>query len=278
MQKGVVILALIVSLAGCSCADRRSRGALAAREAYDTKASVAHQEFASRPLTSRLCAESKGILSSDNLALLAAVTAGSLAVGRLVDEPVADYFEDHKPARGLEAVGDVAGYALPVGLIACTAIRGISGDEEMARLSKALTEAGVLTLLYGETLVTAFGRERPRGDKGPHHYEPFGYPGNRAFPMIHPSIVNAQLKVLSRFYPENKLFGIGRYLIAGSIAYFRIEKGSHWLSDVPLGIALSEIIGGEVADRYLAGGKKKNWAIRPYLEQGAQGFALSVRF
>jgi len=233
--------------------------------------------FADRNILHRLAAETGAAFGRrENLRAFGLAALGSAALMATADRPVWDCLDDHKPLEALEPAGDAAGYFLPVALVVGTRTwAALTGDEELARAGRAVTDAALLTFLSGEALVTAFGRERPRGDKGPHHFEPFGYPGNRSLPMLHPAVVNSQLRVLSEFYPDSPLFKPWvRYPLTGAIAYLRMEKGAHWASDVLPGFVLSEVIGKEIARLYGKGGKKSAWRLVPR----RRGIALRTTF
>jgi len=260
---GVLITALLAGLScGCSTPDSSRRSA-----SQGSFADLSGTSFHERNMGSRLWQETKEVFSSkDNLKSLGLAAAVSVGLMATVDRPVEDFMEDDKPLEGLEPVGDFMGYAVPVALILGTRAYGeLSDDSELLKTSSALTDAALLTFLYGEGLVTAFGRERPRGGKGNTHFEPFGQPGNRSFPMIHPAVMNSQFKVLSELYPDNTLFKpCVRYPIVGMVAYLRVEKGSHWVSDILPGIVLSEVVGKEVARLYSGKKGNKSWSVVPF--------------
>jgi len=217
-------------------------------------------------LPRRLAQESKAVFGDkQNLMALGLATAASVGVWATLDRPIEDALDDNKPLRSVEPLGDFAGYALPVALVVGTrAYAGLAGDEEALKAGKAATDAALLAFVYGEAVVSAVGRERPRGDRGPSHFEPFAHPGNRSFPMLHPAVLNAQLKALSMLYPDNKILKpYVRYPVTGLIAYLRKEKGSHWASAVLPGFVLSEIIGREVGLLYRGEPGHRSWSIVP---------------
>ncbi len=108
-------------------------------------------------------------------------------------------------------------------------------------------------------------------------------PAYDAFPSGHICTSMAAFIVISENYPEIKWLEPASFVLAGFIGFGMANKGIHWYSDYPLGIALGYIFGKIVAHPvYLikptTGEKKETLGIMPYFNGISKGLSFSYCF
>ncbi len=108
-------------------------------------------------------------------------------------------------------------------------------------------------------------------------------PAYDAFPSGHIATSMAAFIVISENYPEIKWLEPASFVLAGFIGFGMANKGIHWYSDYPLGIALGYIFGKIVAHpSYLVKSNNKNekqsLSFLPYFINGSKGMSFCYQF
>lgn len=86
---------------------------------------------------------------------------------------------------------------------------------------------------------------------------------HRPLKALRPAIMNSQLKALSIGYPEHPMLRPHvRLPLVGLVGFLRMEKGSHWASDLLPGVLLGEVIGTEVGRLYWGNDGTEGWSPR----------------
>jgi membrane-associated phospholipid phosphatase len=113
---------------------------------------------------------------------------------------------------------------------------GILGDSDGYHETRSLLEAGAFSVVSGEALKFATGRERPNVTTSPNQWGQ----GGSAFPSVHTSAAFAIGTVFAESGNDEyrwvrRIVGYG---IASGTAYIRLRDNVHWLSDTVAGAAL----------------------------------------
>jgi len=180
-------------------------------------------------------------LSSRRLLPLIATTGLLLALDETTTDPWFDeHFDDRGRARSLaNATNDLGGWQ---GIAAMGGLYALGGrrDKDTAKLAIA---AAIDSTLITSVLKFSLGRERPSEGGERTVFRPFST--HSSMPSGHATAAFAMATVLSHRYPKRKwLF----YALATSVAFARIQRDRHFLSDVFLGGA----VGAYGAQRVLA--------------------------
>jgi hypothetical protein len=155
------------------------------------------------------------------------------------------------PAHHLAAVSGLYAYSL------------WSDDVETHELSKSLFSAVAITGVSTTILKAAANTTRPNG-------EPGGWPSG------HTSSSMAVAAVLDEYYGHSA--GIPAYLLAGLVAWERIDDREHDLSDVVFGAALGYVIGRSVAEEHQL--RFGQLSLEPFVDPwtGTSGVAIERRY
>ena len=170
--------------------------------------------------------------------------AGASMLAHTQDEAVQRYFQQNNPLKGSERYGDVLGQgythvAIDLGFYCW----GKLGNNERAlRVSKALMKGLIINALATQGLKYTIRRKRPAGD------------ARNSFPSGHTSNAFLTATVISGMYDWNWKVTIPLYLTASFVGASRLERDSHWLSDVTFGAVLGTVIGLATSNNH----KKKN--------------------
>lgn len=170
--------------------------------------------------------------------------AGASMLAHTQDEAVQRYFQQNHPLKGSERYGDVLGQgythvAIDLGFYCW----GKLGNNERAlRVSKALMKGLIINALATQGLKYTIRRKRPAGD------------ARNSFPSGHTSNAFLTATVISGMYDWNWKVTIPLYLTASFVGASRLERGSHWLSDVTFGAVLGTVIGLATSNNH----KKEN--------------------
>ena len=107
-------------------------------------------------------------------------------------------------------------------------------------------------------------------------------PSYDAYPSGHIGTSVAAFIVISENYPEIKWLEPASFILAGLISFGMVNKGIHWYSDYPLGIALGYVFGKIISHPdYLTKktiNKKESISILPYFNDIGTGLSFSYRF
>ena len=170
--------------------------------------------------------------------------AGASMLAHTQDEAVQRYFQQNHPLKGSERYGDVLGQgythmAIDLGFYCW----GKLGNNERAlRVSKALMKGLIINALATQCLKYTIRRKRPAGDD------------RNSFPSGHTSNAFLTATVISGMYDWNWKVTIPLYLTASFVGASRLERDSHWLSDVTFGAVLGTVIGLATSNNH----KKEN--------------------
>jgi len=144
---------------------------------------------------------------------------------------------------GLPQFGTAAAFAL-VGLIA--------DDDRAVRTASQSVEALLSCSVVVHVIKHVTGRQRPSHatapggiwDVFPNQSKYFKHnPRFDAFPSGHISSTAAILTVIMENYPEVTWLRPASYVVIGLVGMAIANKGMHWFSDFPLGIALGHLFG-----------------------------------
>jgi membrane-associated phospholipid phosphatase len=198
--------------------------------------------------------------------ILLAGGAASLAIRETVDDDVADWTAEN-PNRWGE-INDVIGAVGNPGLhfAAAAALWGTSltwDDPELHSLSGSLMNALVITGASTLALKLIADTDAPND-------EDLGWPSG------HTSSSVTVAAVLDEYY--GPWVGVPAYLVAGAVAWERIDDREHDLSDVIFGAALGYVVGKVVAHNHLA--EQHRPLLVPYVNplDGSPGVGLEIEY
>ncbi len=184
---------------------------------------------------------------------------------RTLDHDIADHLDDRHMISGWETVGDFAGHPTMHVVVAGSMYlyARIRGNRAGMEKSLILLEGLTLTHVSTAMLKLAFNRERPDGHD-------FGFPSG------HVASTFALASMLDEMYGHK--VGYPMYLLGGFVAYARMSKDKHYLSDVTFGAFLGYAIGKAV----FRGNEMRilGMEVEPYIdeEKSASGISLVWRF
>lgn len=202
----------------------------------------------------------------ETVGLLLAGGAASLAVRETLDDDVDDWTAE-SPNRwgdvndGLSVVGNPAHH-----FAAAAALWGTSlafEDPELHSLSGSMMNALVITGASTLLLKLIADSDSPNG-------ESLGWPSGHTASSV------TMAAVLDEYY--GPWVGVPAYLVAGAVAWERIDDREHDLSDVVFGAALGYAVGKVVARNHLA--EQARLPIVPYVNplDGSPGVGLEMRY
>jgi len=172
----------------------------------------------------------KATFTSKQNLLPLAVGGGAAAVTSIWDEDVQEYFADPNRSTTAGDVGAWLGGPVVLGSAAGGAllIGYTSSRHKLRRVGYDLSQALIIGQGLTHALKFTVQRERPNGED------------NWSFPSGHSSGSFAMAVVIAHHYPKAAIPAFG---VAGFVAYSRLVKGKHWLSDTVSGAALGVIVG-----------------------------------
>lgn len=190
----------------------------------------------------------KGLFSRENL-IPVLVGVGATLVAKPFDEDVSDALRDSssgwgdagQAAGGVYVVaGSTAGFLLATPFVK---------NEKYRAFTFSLAQAVLLNnaLAFGLKLVVT----RTRPDES----------GDDSFPSAHASNSFAWATVAARQFGTK--VAIPAYIVAGAIALSRVERGSHWLSDVVAGSAIGYIAGITAVRGTKHFANQRRWTLLP---------------
>jgi membrane-associated phospholipid phosphatase len=167
--------------------------------------------------------------SKQNLLPLVA-GSGATAVSSIWDSDVQEFFADPGKAAVAGDVGQWLGGPLVVGGIAGgTLLIGYKTEHHKLRgFGYDLSQAFIIGQGLTQAMKFAVQRERPNGEN------------NYSFPSGHSSASFAMAVVVSHHFPKAT---VPAYGVAGFVAFSRLVKDKHWLSDTVGGATLGVIVG-----------------------------------
>lgn len=152
---------------------------------------------------------------------------GGIATGVLVEEADQSIQEPFRDGRHLGAADTFfrhlgESYVIDSSALALYGAGKLAGNETLARTGETLIEALLLTEVSTFGLKFAFRRERPNGE-------------NLGFPSGHASRSFAAASVLQTLH--GPAIGVPALLVAGLIAFSRLDENRHNASDIIFGAA-----------------------------------------
>lgn len=207
---------------------------------------------------------------------------GTLAVvgtALVIDHPWRDEMRRHAPNNnGFLTQVERFGSQYSVGVVGGFLVVGaLSGNENTLEtgedsLTASLIASGIIT----PTLKLAFGRARPRANKGVDYFRPFSS-ANASFPSGHTTEAFALASVISCHYEETWV-SYTAYGIAGLVGVARTYHDAHFASDVLAGALIGTVVGNSVVgyNRERRGSGKV--ALLPEFAPGMAGVRLVGNF
>jgi len=210
----------------------RATGLLALSAIVASAQQAAPQAPPARDFGRVLWSNTRGLFSRANLAPLV-VGATATGASSFFDERVQDYFGAERRAPWIGSAGNVLGNAITLGgasgIMFYTSYR--TDNQRYRAMSFDLAQGLVIDSVTTMAIKAAIRRDRP--DESNHF----------SFPSGHASATATAATVISYYYPKA---AIPAYLVTGFVAFSRIEKNRHWLSDTVAGVVQGVIIGRTV--------------------------------
>jgi membrane-associated phospholipid phosphatase len=204
--------------------------------------------------------------------------AAVIGTALVIDHPWRDFMRRQKPNNGFLAQVEKFGSQYSVGVVGgFLAVGALSGNENTLEtgedsLTASLIASGIIT----PTIKLAFGRARPRANKGVGYFKPFS-DANASFPSGHTTEAFALASVISGHYEETWV-SYTAYGLAGLVGVARTYHDAHFASDVLAGAMIGTVVGNSVVvyNRERRGGNKV--ALLPQLAPGVMGVQLVGNF
>lgn len=202
------------------------------------------------------------------------VVVGAMA---LADRRVASYLDRHKSATTDRVASDFE----PFGREYAAYVVGgflVAGDLARDENAKAVAVDGLSTTLIAAGLVTpalklVTGRSRPRAGKGAHDFHPLS--GGESFPSGHTTAAFSVAATVAEHYRALWVKGLA-YGLASTVAYARMEKDAHFLSDVTAGAMIG--VGVAHSVYRFNRSRRRSVAVRPLGAPSGPGAEVSVEF
>ncbi len=205
-------------------------------------------------------------------------TLAVLGTALVIDHPLRNEMRRHAPNTNnalLQVERFGAQYA--VGVVGGFYVAGLlSGNDNAVQvagdgLAASLIASGIIT----PTLKLAFGRARPRANKGVNYFKPFSN-ANASFPSGHTTEAFALASVIADHYDEAWV-GYASYSVAALVGIARTYHDAHFASDVVAGAMIGTLVGKSVVsyNRERRAGKV---AVVPDLAPGLVGVRLEGNF
>ncbi|TDI46455.1 MAG: phosphatase PAP2 family protein [Acidobacteria bacterium] len=205
----------------------------------------------------------KGLFSRENLKPLLIGSAATLVVVPF-DDAISERVQGS--ASDLGDIGDVVGRPLVVG--AATGVLLLAtpfiDNQRYRAFTFSLGQAFILNFALTEGIKAAVSRTRPNGED------------DYSFPSGHTSSTFAWASVLAHYY--GKAVGIPSYIVATLIAVSRIERGSHFPSDVVFGATLGLISGFTAVRGSKHFGERRRFALLPSAGPNHVGVYFHLQF
>jgi membrane-associated phospholipid phosphatase len=227
------------------------------------------------------------------LAGIAAVTVGFLASDRETYQFSGRMYDSSKPFHDATdffvSLGDGQSQFILAGGLATYGL--LSSDERFVRAASQTVEAVLATGVVVQVLKRISGRESPEAATQPrgkwtvlpnlreYHKRQSSY---YAFPSGHIATSMAAVTVLAENFSDEKWIRPVGYALVGCIGVSLVNRGYHWYSDLPLGVAIGYTFGMIAAH---PGGNNLVQASGPlvlispmFTESGAKGVQFALAF
>ncbi len=207
----------------------------------------------------------------------ALIVAGTMA---WLDDNARNYVDDHRTPTTDRIASDF----MPFGRGYAAAVVGgflVAGDLAHNDKAKAVAVDGLTTTaiaagLIVPTLKLIVGRSRPRANQGVHDFHPLN--GSYSFPSGHAAAAFSVATSVAEHYDALWVKGLS-YGIATMVAYARMEKDAHYLSDVTAGAMIGVGVGHAV--RNYDAGLRGHLAVSPgssAFDPSGRGISLSLEY
>ena len=206
-----------------------------------------------------------------------AVFAGATAGLFLVDEPVRNFFQDHRTHNLDRLTHD---FISPAGStwsgVFSAGWYGL-GQITNKPVMQATGLMAVQAFVTGSVLVripkAVFGRVRPDAWWGPSPFDWRGPLGGSSFPSGHTTAAFSVASVFAYQYRDTKWVPVLAYSLAGMVGAARIYEDRHWISDVFAGAALGIVTGRFICKSY----NQHRYALVPFYDSKAGGISLVMK-
>lgn len=208
-----------------------------------------------------------GLFSREN-AVPFFIGLGGTGASLTLDDELHNYFRnvddqgmerERFPAVG--AVGEVLAnhWVLLAGTGSLIVMGQTTSDDRLRAMSYTWTQGFVINNVLTEILKQSVRRERPNGEN------------HRSFPSGHASNAFTFATIFNHYYGAK--MGIPAYGVAAFVAFSRMEKNVHYLSDVVMGATIGYIVGRTVV-RGSDKQRKVTWM--PTISPDGEGVELMV--
>ncbi len=204
--------------------------------------------------------------------------AAVIGTALVIDHPWRDFMRRQNPNNGFLAQVEKFGSQYSVGVVGgFLAVGALSGNENTLdtgedSLAASLIASGIIT----PTIKLAFGRARPRANKGVGYFKPFS-DANASFPSGHTTEAFALASVISGHYEETWV-SYTAYGIAGLVGVARTYHDAHFASDVLAGAMIGTVVGNSVVAYNRERRRGNKVALVPQLAPGVMGVQLVGSF
>jgi membrane-associated phospholipid phosphatase len=197
----------------------------------------------------------------------------------VIDHPWRNEMRRHAPNNnGFMTQVERFGAQYSVAVVGGFYLYGALGDNETAlrvgedSFAASLIASGIVT----PALKLAFGRARPRDNKGVNYFKPFSV-SNASFPSGHTTEAFVLASVISNHYEDHPWVGYASYGIAGLVGLARTYHDAHFASDVLAGGIIGTLVGNGVVN-YNRERRSGKVAVVPDFSPGTVGVRLVGNF
>ncbi len=208
--------------------------------------------------------DTRSLFTWENALVLGTFGGGAVAMRDSLDTDVRNYTAEHplRWGKGSEALGYLGDFRVVTpGLFAFYGYSLWQQDEDLHDLSGTLLSTYALTTAATTLVKVATNTSRPSSEWNG---------GQFGFPSHHSATAFSIAAVLDEYYGLK--YGGPAYVVAGLVAWSRLDERDHDLSDVFFGAALGWVIGKSVASRHL----DKNCRLVPYFNPTTGGTSMNL--
>ncbi len=177
-----------------------------------------------------------------NIARISLISASGVALALMADQSVNSWMRSHQGGTG-DAISDVANvFGEKLFIVPAVGLSYGAGyvfkDDKLRTTSWNAIKSIATTAVATELLKVSLGRARPFTDEGAHAFDPFNREDiYKSMPSGHVSLAFAA------FTPYAETYSRWLYIAPASVAFARVYKNKHWLSDTVLGAGLGFLSG-----------------------------------